>query len=269
MSNIYLKGDLAMKKIFTFSILILLVLTFSTNIMAADWEVSGGYLYTTINMETEDLYGGDFINSGIEEIPELNDVTDYDKLDPLENADGYYFGIGKNVVDYLVTLRYENFSNEETGFIEGEEGVNGSITTNKFEITSEIEVDGLVIEVGNQINKNFKLNFSVGHYNSDLEERVVAKENGEIIADYGGNILYDVDSGFGYKVGAEYNYNISPNWSINAAANYRVLSLDYEIDKLVSNEGSVSLPNVEDRDKYSGELDLDGYEITAGLSLTF
>jgi len=257
-----------MKKIYVFSFIILLVLAFSTSVTAADWELSGGYLYTKINMGTDDLFGSDsfnaVINEGFEEEPIL-EVTDYSKIDALKKADGFYLGLGREIADYLVTLSYENFSNQERGFIESKFVDNDETIIIREEAASEIEFDGFVIKTAKQIAKNFSLNFSVGHYNADLEEKYTLKQNGEILTNSSGKAIYNVDSGFGFKVGAEYSYLLSSNWSLNANANYRVLGLDYELDHFEGN----SNPSAADKEAYSGELDLDGYELTAGFSLIF
>lgn len=248
-------------------VLILLVgtlLIFSGTIFAADWDLGAGYIYTTLGIEVNDLYTSDFINSKINEGDTR--ITGFKKIDALDNADGFFISFGTKKYEYDIAFMYENFSNEMDGYIQ-EENEGDTVTTN---LKSEIDINGFLIEFGNSINEYFTWSFGIGRYSGDLEEIITEKQNNILDKSSSGTIFYNLEEDIGFKFGAQFDYPFDKNWRFNAKANYRLLNPEYEINKFVNKEdGKSSAPSQTIRNEYSGKLDLDGYEVTAGLSYIF
>ena len=189
---------------------------FTMTAIAAVFVVEGGFLYTSLDIESDIFYG---VGEGIV-VPSVNNANnDSNILSDFDSATGYFIGIGTDAYGFQFGLQYEKFSQEETGKQETETLVD--------EASAEIDITGYVLNIGRPINDYFSLSASAGRYNADMENEFVRRENAEVTSRE--TYIYDVESSYGYKIGATFNYSFSDNWSFISNANYRFLELDYEV----------------------------------------
>lgn len=246
-----------MKKIIFLTII--LMLTFSTITLAADFEFEGGFLYTTFDSDTlnEAIDGAneDYQNivDTIKDDPSVT-LNNFDKFDDLDSATGYWVGFRsdyfKNVLDlnYKIGVRYETFSNDVNANLhisnpEGPEYL-------KINDSLEIDVKGFLINGEKEINEYFAITGAIGYYYGEIsfsyDEEDFDGEQTNKFEDSGSN---DLEGEAGFKLGLSTNYPLSDNLIAIGNVSYRFLELDIED----SNES----------------IDFDGLDWKAGLSYKF
>lgn len=271
-----------MRKFVILSLLVVLLISFTIAGMAADFVVEGGFLYTTLDYSPNVWIPDDEVITFNEYIDLLDSIDDFEeedfipsnssKISDIDSATGYYIGVSTDVAGFDAGVNYESFSADESGFIEfelqeGQEEIDATDSTEfdaKVEASSELDISGFVFNFGRPINDYFSWKVGLGRYSGTLEEELIIENQGEsVILEYD----YDVESDFGYKIGLKLDYGLNNNWNFTANANYRILELDYEIDSYTE-DGEEVAPNGFQLEE-SGSIDLDGFEITAGLSYSF
>lgn len=256
-----------MKRNIILSLLVLLVI-FSSVVMAGNYEVNGGYLYTKIDIHNDDFVIADDLDGAIKDGIELGICTEHDKID-VNDATGYFIELKRDFNTYKIGLQYEKFSQDDKGhYYENDDG-----DIYKYNHSFDIDIDGIIIDFEKQINKYIDLFIGIGRYSTDIKEdctEIQYYSNGSVDDTVSDKDKYDVDSDFGYKLGAKLNYPLSSHWSILGNIDYRILKLDYKIDKAIDNNTGEEYEISQDvKDKYSGSLDLNGLETSVGISYSF
>lgn len=252
-----------MKRNVVLSLLVIFLLSFSITGMAADFVVEGGFLYTKLDYSPNAWGDITRFNEIIDDMLADSDtqVISFDKISDIDSAKGYYIGVATYVADFNVGVNYERFSADESGFVEFVHNPSPV----KAEAFSELDISGFILNVGRPINEYLSWNIGVGRYSGTLDEKLITDEG------FMQKHEVNVDSDFGYKIGLSLEYAFNNNWSLMANTNYRMLGLDYEIDKIITPNEEIDSTELDSelRDLFSGDIDLDGFEITAGLSYSF
>lgn len=249
-----------MKKIIFLTII--LVLTVSSLTSAANFELDGGFLYTTFDSDTLN----DIISSrnewyktiaGLNPNPDIDNfggvIESFSMMNDLDSATGFYVGFksdylkDKKNLDYKIGMTYEEFSNDVNS--------NLHVIYDNFEsryyTSIDIEVKGITVNGEREVNDYFTITGSLGYYYGKLKHLtkssilgIPSNQNKSI-----NEISYDLDGGIGFKFGISTDLSISENLDLTGKANYRILELDSE--------------------KLYESIDFNGWDLKAGLSYKF
>lgn len=217
--------------------------------MADEWEVVGGYLYST--MDPEDLnqtfdqiddliYLGDLLAEGVELYLDLeleDDIVDItyqpDYIDDIEEAQGYYLGISRTIDDSSpfgdrVTLQYEKYYFGNQGGVKGNINLivprqiylnNGPIMeTEEVDIEfgasleNQMEMDALALFVSSKVNDNVAINTGLGYYSGYGEVNLESNMNVKVDDDLVDEDEYNKTL---YKIDLEDNFG----WLLGATYN--------------------------------------------------
>ncbi|MFN2341222.1 MAG: hypothetical protein ABR547_08135 [Halanaerobium sp.] len=227
--------------------------------LAADFEFDGGFIYTTFDSDnlndvtevTNNIYQA--LVNYIEDDPDYV-LNDFDKMDDLDKATGYWIGFRSDYfknelgLDYEIGVRYETFSNDvEANLHTTNQNTSDSI---KINTSLEVEVKGFAVNGERKINDYIGITGTIGYYYGEISYLTDGEETleGETI-DTEEGFSNDLEGGAGFKVGISTDFPISDNLDVIGNANYRILELDIED----SNES----------------IDFDGWELKGGLSYKF
>jgi hypothetical protein len=248
-----------MKKIIIFTIILLV--GFSSISLAADFEFDGGFLYTTFDSDNlndgtngiNDYYQNQIDNA--ENDPNIDlQVNNFNKMDELDNATGYWIGFKSDYLKnelglgYEIGVNYETFSNE----VEANLHVTDQNTSEyiKIDDSLEVEVKGFAVNGERKVNDYFGITGTIGYYYGEIKfsekEEIYDGSQTDTYENSGSN---DLEGGAGFKVGLSTDFPLSENLTVIGNANYRWLELDIED----SNES----------------IDFNGWELKAGLSYKF
>ncbi|MTI59486.1 MAG: porin family protein [Firmicutes bacterium] len=217
-----------MKKL---TVLFTVFLLFSVTVvgLASDWEVIGGFTYTTIDSDELDDFV-DSLNNSLEEEAYGYDV-DISKVDKIDSGSGFYLGGRLPINENIKIGGYYEYFNADT---EGK--VKSLDFDEEIKIEMEIPVNGLVGIASYNINDYLAVNGGLGYYFGEIEIKT------------GPFSIMKTDlNGLGFKLGTDLNYPLNEKISIIGAANYRILTLEAD-------------------DYYDDDIDFNGFEFKGGIS---
>ncbi len=262
------------KYLLVLMVIMISVLPFNALAADGDYQIVGGYLYTTLDP-------GD-LNSVIANINEMGQEVEiwapefitYNDLGKIEDGQGFYVGIARELDNQaIVTGQYERFSTDASGslvfnFEENNHTESSSVSCfsyNEIKLTADydLEVQGVSLNYSPRVNDWLTLNGGIGYYwgDLDLNAAVVGKvdDESESLYDYSNNL--ELGKNIGWKLGLGINKPLKDNVSFLANLNYRVLDLDIEEDE--------DLNNLPEDFRLPTSDDFSGYELTVGIGIAF
>jgi len=231
------KGVIFIKKIVIFTIV--LILCMQTMTLAADFELDGGFLYTTFDSETlnditnekNEYYQNELDEKEQDPSVDLK-INNFEQMEELDNATGYWLGLksdylkSKYGINYEVGFLYETFTNDVEVNLYAVDQSSPEYT--KVKENLEIEVEGFAINSSREINDYFDIIGTVGYYSGEVSsyKRYETYTSSKNVVESTGSS--DLGGNFGYKLGISTDYSISKSLSTIGNISYRFLELDID-----------------------------------------